>query len=712
MASATTDRRMGLTGDKGMKAPVDCATTANITLSAEQSIDGFTTNSSRVLVKNQTDTTTNGIYDSSSGTWTRSIDANGYQDFVKGQLVNVSGGAQSGNFFQVTSSNPITVGSSPITFSSTPIQTVSTASAISYAGELNYAIKTIGHEASVLPSIDAFLGVDPTGAADSAAAITTAIGVASALGVRGLRFPGTYKVLSSVTLASNMAYVITGTINLNVAEVGLQIPAAATKIVLDGQGVGTIAGTCARAISSVLASSVTDVRIVNFAGISGATLVGAGYTNGIFLDGATRVWIENNRLFGNGIGASTATGNGDITVYAATNAYVNVSRNTCTSTAVGFGIVVYNGTEIHVQGNTVNGPVCGSSQNNGYGILIYSSVAGTCRRVTVVGNLVENTGGSGIYCADVTNLTVADNVVYNAAQTQTDVGLPVGGISFNAVTNGVASGNIIDTSGKAGIVTSSGTRVSIIGGSVTNCLNGGVYIRGTGDGTSVVGTVMENNTINLYADATAKAHLLIDVISRSSKTTTNGIDLQNVTDSKVQGVSSGNARAGVNVQAGANNVVSVNCLDNGTDSANTYDGITNGATNTKFVGCRSGNSGATGQRYGITSTGNYCTFQDNDVTRNQTDGLNLSGTALQQSGNRQSTSATPGPTQGSAVLSGGTQTVTTNEVRTGDLIVLTCVATSGTQGIVRVSTITNATSFVLTSSQGADASTWQYQIIH
>ena len=53
MSSATTDRRMGLTGDKGMKAPARLATTGNITLSGEQTIDGVLTIQSRVLVKNQ-----------------------------------------------------------------------------------------------------------------------------------------------------------------------------------------------------------------------------------------------------------------------------------------------------------------------------------------------------------------------------------------------------------------------------------------------------------------------------------------------------------------------------------------------------------------------------------------------------------------------------------------------------------------------------------
>ena len=64
------------------KAPVLVATTANITLLGEQTIDGITTSSSRVLVKNQTISANNGIYVSSSTAWTRSTDANTWNQLV------------------------------------------------------------------------------------------------------------------------------------------------------------------------------------------------------------------------------------------------------------------------------------------------------------------------------------------------------------------------------------------------------------------------------------------------------------------------------------------------------------------------------------------------------------------------------------------------------------------------------------------------------
>jgi hypothetical protein len=64
------------------KSPVLCATTTNITLSGEQTIDGITTSGSRVLVKNQSTSANNGIYLSSSGAWTRTTDANTWNQLV------------------------------------------------------------------------------------------------------------------------------------------------------------------------------------------------------------------------------------------------------------------------------------------------------------------------------------------------------------------------------------------------------------------------------------------------------------------------------------------------------------------------------------------------------------------------------------------------------------------------------------------------------
>lgn len=198
MASATSDRRRGLTGDKGMKAPVDLATTASITLAGEQSIDGVLTASSRVLVKNQADTTQNGMYDSSSGAWTRSIDANGNQDLVKGTLVAVTGGSQSGQIFQCAAANPVTIGSSPITFVAS-LTTVQNPGQIDFNETISYPVGTLGdtYAGYAFPSAKPYLA-DRTGVVDAAAAFISCI----SNNLVTVVLPGTYLLASLVTIAS------------------------------------------------------------------------------------------------------------------------------------------------------------------------------------------------------------------------------------------------------------------------------------------------------------------------------------------------------------------------------------------------------------------------------------------------------------------------------------------------------------------------------
>lgn len=95
------------------KAPARLATTgANIVLSGLQTIDGVALAAAdRVLVKDQTDATTNGLYNASSGPWTRTVDANGNEDFAQGMQVLVAqGSANAGQVFELSSAPPITLG--------------------------------------------------------------------------------------------------------------------------------------------------------------------------------------------------------------------------------------------------------------------------------------------------------------------------------------------------------------------------------------------------------------------------------------------------------------------------------------------------------------------------------------------------------------------------------------------------------------------------
>ena len=99
-----------------------CAATTvgqNLDLSGVETIDGITTtNGMRILVKNQTDASQNGIYTASATTWTRSTDMDWTPsgEITNGDLVPVtSGSTQNNSIWVITSPNPIDSGDT-ITF--------------------------------------------------------------------------------------------------------------------------------------------------------------------------------------------------------------------------------------------------------------------------------------------------------------------------------------------------------------------------------------------------------------------------------------------------------------------------------------------------------------------------------------------------------------------------------------------------------------------
>lgn len=102
------DRLNGINSGLGFKAPVRVATTANITLSGTQTIDGVAVVADdRVLVKDQTTTSDNGVWNVSSGNWTRAKDCDGARDLARGTRIAVAEGAQNAHTtWAVNTSNP------------------------------------------------------------------------------------------------------------------------------------------------------------------------------------------------------------------------------------------------------------------------------------------------------------------------------------------------------------------------------------------------------------------------------------------------------------------------------------------------------------------------------------------------------------------------------------------------------------------------------
>lgn len=95
------------------KASADIASTANLTLSGEQTIDGVITSASRILVKNQSSALQNGIYDTAAGAWSRSTDSNTAVE-LEGAAVTVQQGTTQANTSWVQTTDNITLETSAI----------------------------------------------------------------------------------------------------------------------------------------------------------------------------------------------------------------------------------------------------------------------------------------------------------------------------------------------------------------------------------------------------------------------------------------------------------------------------------------------------------------------------------------------------------------------------------------------------------------------
>jgi hypothetical protein len=106
---------LGATAITAWKDPVIVATTANITLSGEQTIDGVLTSSSRVLVKNQSTQSQNGIYVSAAGAWTRATDSDSDAE-VEGAAVGVTQGTVGQNSIWLQTTDGVTLGTSSLVY--------------------------------------------------------------------------------------------------------------------------------------------------------------------------------------------------------------------------------------------------------------------------------------------------------------------------------------------------------------------------------------------------------------------------------------------------------------------------------------------------------------------------------------------------------------------------------------------------------------------
>lgn len=140
------------------KEAVRAATTANITLSGTQTVDGVALAAgARVLVKNQTTASENGIYVVAAGAWTRPADASG-SNLTNGALVLSTGGTtNAGTQWYLQTPDPITVGTTALTWTQF-------GAGGTYTADASGGLQLTGSAFALKPKAGGGLAADATGA--------------------------------------------------------------------------------------------------------------------------------------------------------------------------------------------------------------------------------------------------------------------------------------------------------------------------------------------------------------------------------------------------------------------------------------------------------------------------------------------------------------------------------------------------------------------
>jgi parallel beta-helix repeat protein len=502
------------------------------------------------------------------------------------------------------------------------------------------------------------------GVTDDTAAVQAAI---TSMAVTGgnLVFPdGNYKITSTLTLSSNVNYIAQGNaiITLDVPEIGLQIPNAGTKITINGF---TIGGTSARAISSTIGGTCSRITITNNT-ISGATLAGAGYTSGVFFTNASDCVVENNSFSNNGVGTGTVF-SADVAFYAPAagtqNSRNKILNNRCASVVASFNILAFNIDRTVISENSCSGALNGSGNNSGYGIAVYDTSSytlpySTTSFNTISDNIVTNTQGTGIYGASIDNTSIVGNVCTTNGTTQLDATLPVGGIVLNGpfCSQNLIVGNTVASSGKDGICISTNNDTTVSGNTISACAQHGIHLRGSSNELSVSNNVViASGKRGIFDNVDAKR--FISVTGNTVRASTEaGIEINGMTQSVV-----------------ASNVSCENTLS------------------------------------GITNNGDYNLIAQNVLIGN----LAASFVGTAGTGNvRRDNKLSNGESQGVATLVAGAVTVSTAEVRSTDIVLVTRSSLGGTLGQLVVRGIVSGTSFVIDSDSATDTSSVYWQIVH
>jgi hypothetical protein len=249
------------------KQPVVCGTTANITLSGLQTLDGVTVVAGdRVLVKNQSTTSQNGIYLASATAWARAPDADTWDELISAICFVESGSTLAGSAWYCTIQPGGTIGTTAITWSNFSVAATYTAgTGLTLAGN-QFSITNTGVTAAAYGSASKTLTATVnaqgqlTSLADTNIAISNSqvsgLGTMSTQDANSVTITG--GTLNGVTIGGSSAGAITGTTitatTFNGAGTGLT--GTASSLSIGGNAATATSATTATNLSGGAAGSL------------------------------------------------------------------------------------------------------------------------------------------------------------------------------------------------------------------------------------------------------------------------------------------------------------------------------------------------------------------------------------------------------------------------------------------------------------------------
>jgi len=290
----------GLLAGLHWKESVRVATTANITLSGTQTIDGVSLSADdRVLVKNQSSAEENGIYVVAAGSWSRSSDMDSGDEFP-GAAVFVREGTDNADLGYVCTNDSVTLGTTEITFTQfNGAANITAGDGLSKTGN----ILSVNVDDSSIEIVGDSLQVKDGGIDNDMLAGSIANNKLANSTISGVALGGTLNALSAastggitITSYDGSAAVSDLAINLD----GTSLATGASGLKINTAGVGTLqiadsAVTAAKLAGSIpadklqLDSAFTEAggKLVLDASVAGNGLALSSQVLSIDLDGAT-----------------------------------------------------------------------------------------------------------------------------------------------------------------------------------------------------------------------------------------------------------------------------------------------------------------------------------------------------------------------------------------------------------------------------------------